>query len=305
MSVDVVVDVSVDGDLNGDMAVDVPAKSPTATFTSPLASTTTSTSAKSSSGDRWLHLFWFAVGLPSFVVVTVAMMAAAATPSVILLCSTWDGLVSAPLVARLLLVGMLVAPAYFLFALFAVFGGSLLAWPFRGALVEGKWPLYSPQVQRYGAYGVVMGVVHLLLLPRMSPLAGLWINLMGGRCGKRLFCANPVGFSDLPLLTLGDDVVIGSNAVIICHQATRGSFRLSPVRIGRGVSIGTHAVILGGTTVGDFATVAPNSLVQPGTVIGKGEVWAGVPAVQIHRHKTEAAAAAPVAAARRALEVGQ
>ncbi|MBQ0028699.1 MAG: FkbM family methyltransferase, partial [Lachnospiraceae bacterium] len=49
--------------------------------------------------------------------------------------------------------------------------------------------------------------------------------------------------------------------------------------IGEGVWICSNAVILGPCKIGDNSVVAAGSIVLPGTEIGAGELWAGVPAV--------------------------
>lgn len=208
----------------------------------------------------------------------LAMMACALLPSLLLARAAWLATESWPFAIRALLEIVLTPPELVLFVLLAMAGGAIISRPFRGAFTEGIEPLYSIRTQKWGVYGLVMGIVHLTMLPRMSPFASLWIRWMGGRVGKRLWCVNPVGFSDLAMLSIGDDVAIGSGAVIICHDVKRGRLELRPVTIGDGVTVGTHAVVLAGVTIGAGATVAPNSLVSSGTTIPPGEVWAGVPA---------------------------
>ncbi len=50
------------------------------------------------------------------------------------------------------------------------------------------------------------------------------------------------------------------------------------ITIGRGVWIGSNAVILGPCTIADHAVVGACSVVLPGTVISAGEIFVGVPA---------------------------
>jgi maltose O-acetyltransferase len=79
---------------------------------------------------------------------------------------------------------------------------------------------------------------------------GVWIHGMGG-------------------VTLEDCVSLGPYAVIVSshHKQGMGSLRfaeneLSPVRLERGVYVGTHAVILHGVTIGENALVTPGSIVH-------------------------------------------
>lgn len=235
-----------------------------------------------------LYALWFGVLAPATLLGVLAAMALSALPSVALLREAARWSEGWPLLGRVVLFAALVGPCYFAFAALACVFGSLVARPLRRGVVEGSHPIYSLQTTWWGMYGLVMGIVHLTLLPRMNPLASVWIRLMGGKCGKRLVCLNPAGFSDLALLDIGDDVVIGSGAVIICHSVTRDTFRLAPVKIERGASIGTYTVILQGVTVGARAVVAPNSTVEPGTTIPSGETWGGVPAVCIRKARERA-----------------
>lgn len=227
----------------------------------------------------------FAGMVPLVAALTLSMVGVAAVPSWLGLSYALDLSATWPIVARAAFIGLLVVPAYFVFTMLAMAGGALLALPFRGGMRKGTGKVYGGRTFAWGCYGLVMGIVHLLLLPRMSPLARIWITLMGGKCGKRLLAPNPVGFSDLCLLDIGDDVTIGSGAVIAGHTLRRGILQLVPVVIGDGATIGTNAVLLGGATVGEAAVVAPNSVLPPGTVVGPGETWAGVPAICVRRKK--------------------
>lgn len=51
--------------------------------------------------------------------------------------------------------------------------------------------------------------------------------------------------------------------------------------IGRGVWIGSNAMVLGPCRIGDYAVVAAGAVVLAGTVIEPGEMYAGVPARRV------------------------
>lgn len=74
------------------------------------------------------------------------------------------------------------------------------------------------------------------------------------------------------LITIEDDVIIGYNSVILCHEYLRNEWRTGPVVIGRGAMIGANSTILAGVTIGEGATVSAMSLVNrdipPGAMAG-------------------------------------
>ena len=78
------------------------------------------------------------------------------------------------------------------------------------------------------------------------------------------------------LLTLGDDVVIGYDSVLLCHEFLQDEYRTGEVVIGDRAMIGAKAVILPGVRIGPDAEVAANSLVTRD--VPPGATVAGVPA---------------------------
>jgi acetyltransferase-like isoleucine patch superfamily enzyme len=82
-------------------------------------------------------------------------------------------------------------------------------------------------------------------------------------------------------ITLGDDVIVGYDATILCHEFLQDEYRVGDVVIGDRAMIGAGAVILPGVRIGADAQVAANSLVAddvpPDTTV------AGVPAEPVDR----------------------
>lgn len=106
------------------------------------------------------------------------------------------------------------------------------------------------------------------------------------RIGKRVFINSGCKFQDQGGITIGDDVLIGQNAVIATlnhamDPAHRGDMVPAPVRIGNQVWLGANVTLLPGVTVGDGAIVAAGAVVTkdvpPRTIV------AGVPAKEIKR----------------------
>lgn len=103
--------------------------------------------------------------------------------------------------------------------------------------------------------------------------------------GERAFFA---GFMYDPDLTdVGNDVVVGGNAVLSAHSMTTkgGNFTYVSARIvlGDRVTIGGESRLAMGVTVGADSIIEPFSNVTAMTYIPAGEVWGGNPAVFLRK----------------------
>lgn len=86
------------------------------------------------------------------------------------------------------------------------------------------------------------------------------------RLGRRVFINAGCRFQDQGGITIGDDCLIGHNAVIATLQhdiapSRRGDLIPSPVVIGNNVWLGANVTVLPGVTIGDDAVVGAGSVV--------------------------------------------
>jgi acetyltransferase-like isoleucine patch superfamily enzyme len=84
--------------------------------------------------------------------------------------------------------------------------------------------------------------------------------------GKRVFINTGCRFQDQGGITIGDDCLIGHNAVIATLQhdiapTRRSDLIPSPVIIGRNVWLGANVTVLPGVTIGDDAVIGAGSIV--------------------------------------------
>jgi len=108
---------------------------------------------------------------------------------------------------------------------------------------------------------------------------GIWfLKAMGMKIGRHAFI-NTEYISDPQLITLGDDAALGGSVRIFAHYGGGGNLIVAPVVIGRRATIGLGA--------GEGATVLPHSVLLPGSRVGPGETWGGVPAQRIEREEME------------------
>lgn len=150
--------------------------------------------------------------------------------------------------------------------------------PFRGgyfSLTAVPWALHNG----------LFYFVRYTFLPyvTLTPFGLLFLRAMGMRIGRHAFI-NTEMISDPRLITIGDDAVIGGSVHLFAHYGGGGHLHVAPVVIGARATIGQKATVMGDVVVGEDATVLPHAVLLPGTRVGAGETWGGVPA----RRMTEA-----------------
>jgi len=221
-----------------------------------------------------------------------------------LLAATAMGLAAAPalaLAARLfaLAAGLAPVPAWCLrgFALalgWFVFGLALLA---VVALYNKVLPTrVRPYRGGYYTLAAVPWFLHngLFYLARFTflPFAtltpqGVWfLRAMGMKIGRHAFI-NTEYISDPSLITIGDDAVIGGSVRIFAHYGGRGNLVIAPVVVGGRATLGLASCVMGDVIIGADATLLPHSVLLPGSRVGPGETWGGVPARLIVREEME------------------
>ena len=112
----------------------------------------------------------------------------------------------------------------------------------------------------------------------MQSSVGIWfLKAMGMKIGRHAFI-NTEYISDPQNITIGDDAAVGGSARIFAHYGGHGNLVISPVVIGNRATIGLAATVMGDVHVGEDATVLAHSVLMPGSRVGAGETWCGVPA---------------------------
>lgn len=112
----------------------------------------------------------------------------------------------------------------------------------------------------------------------------------GIRIGRRVFINSGCRFQDQGGVTIGDDCLIGHNAVFatLNHDldpSRRADLHPAPVVLGDNVWIGANVTILPGVTIGDDAVIGAASLVTKD--IPAGAVAVGAPARVVRWVRTD------------------
>ncbi len=129
----------------------------------------------------------------------------------------------------------------------------------------------------------------VILVCRISPSLALKRFLLR-KLGMSIGSGVAFGLESTPdvfwpeLITIEDDVVIGYDATILCHEFLRDEYRTGAVVIREGAMVGAGAIILPGVEIGEGAQVAANSLVT--TDVPPETTVAGVPATPAEDEKS-------------------
>jgi hypothetical protein len=109
----------------------------------------------------------------------------------------------------------------------------------------------------------------LLAYVPMTFVSQMFYRLSGCRLGKNVWI-NTLQLNDPYLVSIGDNTVIGGDAVITPHVYESGSLILEPVRIGKNCLIGAEAYICPGVTIGDGSVIGLRASVRRGTTVPPG-----------------------------------
>ncbi len=168
---------------------------------------------------------------------------------------------------------------YFLFGLTLAALTVFLRFTLCLKLEEGEFAYFSLQGVKWAFVNSLILIVNLAFMDfmRLTPFLPLYYRLMGAKIGHRVQI-NTKGLADVSLLEIGDDSVIGGDAVLIGHLAEHGKLRLQKTVIGKKVTVGLGSVIMPGAFIGDKALIAARSVLSKNTVVEPGAVFAGTPA---------------------------
>ena len=158
---------------------------------------------------------------------------------------------------------------------FLVYRLFLAVFPLQeGELAEGSRAEFAAQVNILFYLMLFNSLIRTHFLP--VPLMRLVYQALGTKFGRNSYSAGVI--LDPPLVEMGDNCIIGHDAVLFCHVIEGRHFALGRIRLGNNVTIGATAVLMSDVVIGDGALVSAGAVVRKGARIGAGEVWGGVPA---------------------------
>lgn len=237
--------------------------------------------------DRFLRRFArisYHVFVTLVVVIAAAAMGVALAPALWVwnTASAWSAHLSpfiSYLVSGLALSGSCFVFGFALLVVVPVFNFVL---PTRVRPFKGGY--YTIHAIPWVLHNALFYLVRYTFLPfvTLTPFGVWFLKGMGMTIGRHAF-VNTERISDPRLITLGDDVTLGGSVRIFAHYGGGGNLVIAPVVIEDRATVGIGVTIMGDVRVGAGAVILPHSALLPGSRVGAGETWGGIPARPIRR----------------------
>lgn len=145
-------------------------------------------------------------------------------------------------------------------------------------------PLWSPFVRRsefatglYESAAVPVGVGMLVGTPFLPAV----LRWFGASIGRRVWIGTTY-ITEFDLVHIGDDATIGTEASLQTHLFEDRVMKMSQITIADGASVGTRAIVLYDTVIGEDASLSPLSLLMKGEDLPPHSSWRGIPAEGVH-----------------------
>jgi len=155
----------------------------------------------------------------------------------------------------------------------------LVKWAVIGRYVPGRHPVWGSYHLRHW---MVVSTARLIPWGALegSMLMSLVLRALGAKVGRRVVIHRGVELrtGGWDLLSLGNDVTLAQESALRLGEFERGELILDRISVGDGVTIDVRGGVSGPATIGASAIVSPLSWIEPGTTVGAGERWTGVPA---------------------------
>lgn len=168
---------------------------------------------------------------------------------------------------------------FLLVILFSIAVGRAInfLWPIQQGtfdLQSGAWSIQIWKTLGFLNLFNLSLLIHTYLCP--VNLRGFVYWLLGTPVGKYSMIGGKI--IEPLMVSLGDEVILGEDSLVLGHLITKNKLFLGKVVIGNQVTIGAKAIIMPDVIIEDGAVVWAGSLVPRGTRIKKNEEWSGIPA---------------------------
>jgi non-ribosomal peptide synthetase-like protein len=174
-----------------------------------------------------------------------------------------------------------------MFMLAGVFTSSIMClvsvgvkWGMMGIYRPVMKPMWSWWAMRTEAVAVLYGGLSskvLLDYLRGTPFLPWMLRLYGTKIGKGVWL-NSADLTEFDCVTIGDHAVINMQSSPQTHLYEDRVMKVGRIEIGKGVTVGTAAIILYDSVIGDYARLGPLTVVMKGEFIPPHTVWIGAPA---------------------------
>src|SRR6185503_620217 len=149
-------------------------------------------------------------------------------------------------------------------------------WLVIGKMKAGDYPLWGSYYFRWWLVKTMQRLLPAQFL-NGTPLYPAYLRLLGVKVAADAIISD-FSFGAEDLITIGSDVSISSQTNLNNAFVEDGLLKLRPISLGDHAYIGSSAVISGDSRMEAWSELQDLSFLQPGKVVGSGEVWQGSPA---------------------------
>jgi non-ribosomal peptide synthetase-like protein len=153
-------------------------------------------------------------------------------------------------------------------------------WAMMGRYEPTMKPMWSWWAMRTEAVAVFYGGLAskmLLEYLRGTPFLPWALRPYGLKIGKGVWM-NITDITEYDCVKIGDFAVLNKTACPQTHLYEDRVMKVGRITIGKGVTIGTAAVILYDTQIKDYAQIGPLTLIMKGETLPAHSIWNGAPA---------------------------
>jgi non-ribosomal peptide synthetase-like protein len=156
-------------------------------------------------------------------------------------------------------------------------------WIAMGVYRPLQKPMWSWWAMRTEAVSVLYGGLSskvMLDYVRGTPFMPWLLRLYGMQVGRGVWL-NCADVTEFDCISIGDYSVVNMLASPQTHLYEDRVMKVGRIEIGRGVTLGTAAIVLYDTKIGDYARLEPLTVVMKGEHIPAHTVWSGAPSQRI------------------------
>ncbi len=189
-----------------------------------------------------------------------------------------------PGLGALALFCLFIGAAAFVFFFFGLLLMGCIIRLFSLGVKPGRYEGASPVVLLWIILNGVFTMAWRIILPivPMTPFSQMFYKIMGCRIGKNVWI-NSINLIDSYMITIGDNTVIGGDAVLSPHVYENGKLIIEPIVIGKNCLIGGHSYISPGVTIGDGSIIGMKAFVRKGKQMPAGSRMTTVAGLPLSR----------------------
>ncbi len=159
----------------------------------------------------------------------------------------------------------------------------ILKWTIVGKYKAAKYPMWNYKVwfsefitSTYEALVVPFFFEYLIGTPWLP----FFLKFFGVKTGKRIFL-NTTDITEFDMVIIGDDVAMNAECGPQTHLFEDRVMKIGAIKFGDRVTLGSRAIVLYDSEIGNDVTIDPLSLIMKGEAIPANTQWGGSPVSEV------------------------